>query len=139
MDRDELKFPFEIWFAPSADVRDLFPHEKPLDEDGNQIPFYDQLTTIPAGTHLFDVMARTEPNDPENYPDSEVLQIAKIWARSELVTSNFGDARLFFQHEEIDVDEALRPDWEDYAIELDGDDAWPDDRPYDGWPTDPEE
>ena len=78
---------------------------------------------IAEDTELFDVYARTEPDDAA-YPDSEVQLIAKVFARSELVTSNFGDTRLFFQHAEMDDDEDGKPEWQSFIEELDTSNRW---------------
>lgn len=64
--------------------------------------FYDQLTQIPEGSILFKVMARDVPDDINVWPEgSTVSHIANIRMTSEMVTSDFGDRRLFFRHESV--------------------------------------
>lgn len=79
------------------------PMEKELDADGNEVLFYEQLQRIPNGTVLFEVMARDFPDDLNRFPQgSTVSHIANIKQTSDMITSDFGDRRLFFQHEKAD-------------------------------------
>ena len=62
--------------------------------------FYDQLTEIPEGEILFKVMARDFPENNRHFPQgSTIKHIGNIRMTSEMITSDFGDRRLFFQHE----------------------------------------
>jgi len=65
---EDNKFPFDIWFEPTEEMKTLFPDELQKDEAGNVIPFWDQLTTIPKGSQLFKVMVQESPEDLEAYP-----------------------------------------------------------------------
>jgi hypothetical protein len=51
------EFPFKLIFEPSNDVKDLFPKEY------SGIYFTSQLSTIPAGTNLYKVLAVKNPGD----------------------------------------------------------------------------
>ena len=51
------------------------------------------------------------------------------------MTSNFGDTRLFFQHEENESDEEAKPEWQYYVPTLSESDEWGD-ADYSGWPSD---
>ena len=94
------KMPQDMWFVPNPELAALWPHERQYDANGREIPFYEQLTQIPDGSNLFEVWARDVPDDPRWYPEgSKVQHIANVVTHSAIVTSNFGDTRLFFEHE----------------------------------------
>ena len=96
----DYKVPFDLWFVPNPDLAALWPDARQRDARGRPIPFYDQLTQIPEDSYLFEVWVRDVPNDPRRFPEgSQVQHIANIKATSSVITSNFGDTRLFFQHE----------------------------------------
>ena len=88
--------PFDMWFVPNPDLAALWPEERQLDRAGEVIPFYEQLKQIPEDSYLFEVWARDVPNDPRRFSTSNVQHIANIKANSAIITSNFGDTRLFF-------------------------------------------
>lgn len=92
-----------MWFVPNPDLAKLWPEkEREYDANGREIPFYEQLTKIPSGSKLFEVWARDVPDDPRpyRYPQgSKVQHIANVVTHSPIITSNFGDKRLFFEHE----------------------------------------
>lgn len=74
-------------------------------------------------------MARSHPEDPIAYPESTLEHIANIRLTSSLITSIFGDTRLFFKHEGVADDFALEPEWANYVPRLsrrDADDVWGD-------------
>ena len=65
--------------------------------NGREVPFYEQLQEIPEGSILFRVMAQDIPDDQRRFGrDPNVQHIANIRATSEVITSLFGDERLFF-------------------------------------------
>ena len=72
-------------------------------------PYYDTLTSgcIPSGTHLFDVFAHDKP---EELGGSEKL-IGAIITTSDVVTSIYGDTRLFFRHKRFEDDLEEHPEW----------------------------
>ena len=74
----------------------LLPNDPCNSPDEWQRPFTQQLTSgcIPSGTSLFDVMALAEPKEL----GGEEIQIGEIVTTSEMVTSIYGDTRLFFRH-----------------------------------------
>ena len=47
-------------------------------------------------------------------------KIAQIVTKSEMTTSNFGDEHLYFRHERMDDDLALRPEWTPYVPKYGG-------------------
>ena len=71
----------------------MFPSEGEYDSSGERIPFWDQLKTIPDGTVVFQVFS-TLFDTP----------IANIRTTSSMETCSFGDERLFFKHERMDLD-----------------------------------
>ena len=60
--------------------------------------WYAQLKTIKKGSKLFTVKALTAP---VGFAGSELKDIATIELTTDLFTSAFGDARLFFQHARV--------------------------------------
>ena len=53
----DIWFPFNLKFVPHPDVASMWPDSGEFDMWGDQIPFYEQLMSIPAGTVLFEVVA----------------------------------------------------------------------------------
>lgn len=43
VDTSLFDFPFEIVFAPNQELAALWPDEREYDEEGNEVPFYEQL------------------------------------------------------------------------------------------------
>ena len=62
--------------------------------------FYDQLKRIPEGTNILEVYALTVPLVLGGIH----VKIADIKLKTSLVTSRFGDERLYFQHRRISRD-----------------------------------
>jgi len=56
---------------------------------------------------------------------------------SEIITSRFGDERLFFKHERMDDDLAKNPSWVPFIETVSTDDLWGE-RPIPYWPEDRE-
>lgn len=90
-------FPYQLIFQPSG-----FPSFP--EEEVNDTQLVDQLTSIPSGTHLFDVYAQEQSHSSAAY-------LGKLSTRSQCVRSLFGDRRLLFQHQRMEEDFALRPQW----------------------------
>lgn len=86
------------------------------------------------GSTLFSVMAR---NLPEGQRGSEVVNIADIRMNSNMITSRFGDERLFFQHRGMREDHELQPQWRRHIPQVQDTD-WPRIN-LDEWPTDDDE
>ena len=66
--------------------------------------FSKQWNEIPKGTAIYSLKAHSEPADTQG------TVLGKIVV-DECTTSKFGDERLFFQHQRIEEDIILRPDW----------------------------
>ena len=94
-------FPFKISFEPNPEVS--FPDAAP----GSMTEFLDQFKAIPVGTKLYTIKAI---QNPENPIDSI---LGNLVIADECVSSNFGDTEMFFKHQWIEDDIALRPEWID--------------------------
>jgi len=79
--------------------------------DGNFAEIVARKKCIPAGTVLFDVMALPEPKELGGVEK----QIGTIVTTSEMVTSIYGDTRLFFRHQRFEEDLAARPEWRPFV------------------------
>ena len=66
------------------------------------------LTSIPEGTHLYNVLAKASPTAPWKH-------LGKVFTRSRSVTSAFGDARLSFRHQRMEEDCMWKPQWVEAA------------------------
>merc|ERR1711862_1017540 len=97
-------FPFELQFAPRSGIwgEPDFVH---VDCDCMD---YDEcvhnLEAIPNGTPLFVVWARASPG-------ALLMPIGNITLTSKLAASAFGDEQLFFQHQRMEDDFAIHPEW----------------------------
>lgn len=88
-------FPFELKFKPSV--------SSPC-----SCSDYDQclsnLASIPSGTKLFDVEARPTPH-------ASLQHIGTVTLTSQLAQSKWGDEQFFIQHQNMEDDFALHPEW----------------------------
>ena len=103
--REEIpKWPFKMR---------LSPHDPCGFPDEWHGPFTETLTSgcIVPGTKLFSVFAH---DDPEELGGEEKL-IGEIVTTSEMVTSTFGDTRLFFRHTRFEEDLEERPQWKPFV------------------------
>jgi hypothetical protein len=82
--------PYELIFEPGPDV----PHDPAPQPD-----FRRKLEQIPADTVLYRVLAADKAGGPE-------VRVGDIHLRDTFVTSEYGDRRLFFQHDQWEPDEA---------------------------------
>ena len=88
---------------------------------------------------MFEVWARDVPDIILRFPQGSNLQhIGNIKLKTQIITSYFGDTRLFFKHERMNQDNDAEPEWRREITSLDPDDAW-NERPANGWPQDDEE
>lgn len=111
LERSDVKIPYEVDFEAAFDPADFgITDDKEFNDEGEQVMWYDQLSRIPEGTTLFDVYGTNEPEDTEEV-DQERKKIGSIVLNSPLMTSNFGDNRLFFQHERYWKDMRGKPNW----------------------------
>eukprot|EP00347_Sterkiella_histriomuscorum_P015747 403355834 len=95
---DNPKFPFQLVFVPT--LRDNYS------DDFSEI-YQSHLDKVPQGTLLYKVYAHAEPDAPR-------VHIADLSITSKLMRSNFGDKYLFFKHQDMQEDIALRPEWKSH-------------------------
>jgi len=91
-------FPWVLDFEPTAAVKSLFS------DAYSGKPFADQLTTLPAGTVLFDVMAKEDPK-------ADALKIGELKIITSPIKSTFADEAMFFQHRKMEFDFEDHPEW----------------------------
>lgn len=96
-------FPWKLRFEPTGEWE--FP------KDTYDVPFEQYLTTIPAGSTLFNIYGWDQP---EELGGAETL-IAHMVTDSLMVTTYWGDENMFFRHERMDDDLKIRPEWIPYT------------------------
>ena len=72
--------------------------------------FLNQFEALAPGSRLYTVKAKQNPQDP-GYVLGDVV------TSDECVSSKFGDTKMFFKHQWIEDDIALRPEWSDAYYE----------------------
>lgn len=101
-------FPWQLRFEPTGEA--VFP------SDTFDPPYDQYLMTISEGTNLFKVYAMDQPEElggTEQY-------IADFVLRSSPTTTNWGDEHMYFRHQRMDDDLAIRPEWEPYTPKYTG-------------------
>lgn len=98
---DRLEFPYDILFEASSDKVHL-PDEEMTDEE-----MLGHLSSIEAGTHLFNVYAVASPTSGKG------PLLGKLTTTSQCVKSAFGDQSLFFRHQRMEEDFVKKPAWVD--------------------------
>jgi len=88
-------FPYKVNFRSGIQ----FPNT-PMTQQEMQTRF----NRIPQKTRLYSVYATTMPSGSE-------FLLGNIITESDCVTSKYGDEKLFFRHQRIEEDWALRQDW----------------------------
>lgn len=96
----EIKFPFKLVFKPAENLRNKFSDEYTL-------TFTDQLKQVEVGKTLYEVFAMEKPGD-------ELVRIANIVLKSPLFCSEFGDKHLYFQHNYLEYDYKMHPEWKEH-------------------------
>jgi len=97
---EEPIFPFKITLKPTGAVT-FREEESPI------LDFMQQFVdNIPAGTEIYSFIAHANPDDIEG------TELAKMVAVDGCFPSKWGDEKLFFQHQRIEEDIELRPEWE---------------------------
>mmetsp|Transcript_20843 Transcript_20843/g.25549 ORF Transcript_20843/g.25549 Transcript_20843/m.25549 type:complete len:253 (-) Transcript_20843:28-786(-) len=144
--KSDVNIPYQLEFAANEPYETLFTNTREFDDDGKQVSWLDQMKRIPSGASLFTVRALTAP---AGIPNSRWVDIGTIDLASELVTSKFGDERLFFAHMKVKEDRDFWPSgWSRADGKIDPkfdsanrNDIWGDFVPAEdkgGWPSDPE-
>ena len=93
-------FPFKITLKPTGDVN-FRVEESPILEFMQQF-----IDNVPAGTELYSFVAHANPEDTEG------MELAKLVVPDGCFPSKYGDEKLFFQHQRIEEDIELKPEWE---------------------------
>ena len=96
----EPVFPFRIDMVPAA------AHTPTAPSTLDMLMRY--LSAIEPGTALYTVVAYDSPQD---YTAGRGRRLGDMVTASNCTTSAFGDAKLFFRHQRIEEDWALRPEW----------------------------
>lgn len=91
------------------------------------------------------MQAKSKPTDPSFrsgecfYEDSVTQHIADIRLKTGLITSAFGDSQLYFKHERVSNDIALKPEWRRCTERSTSVGQMPSAESIDSWPTDDNE
>ena len=103
-------FPWNLRFQPSGEV------EFPSTVADGYTDYTEQLASIPLATNLWDIYAMDKPVEL----GGTEMKIGQMILNSQLTTSNWGDEHMYFRHERMEDDLALRPEWEPYTPHFDG-------------------
>jgi len=95
------RFPFRLRFQPTGEFSFSESYTRPFTED---------LISIPKGSKLYEVWALDQPAELGGVEK----HIAELVLVSDMVTSLWGDTSLFFRHQDMVEDIALKPDWKKY-------------------------
>ena len=89
---------FQVTFKPTGQLNF---REEPSDVT----EFYQQFDGIEVGTTLYELRGHQSPDDAEG------AFIGNVVTTDKCVTTLYGDTKLFFKHQYIAEDKALRPEW----------------------------
>jgi len=98
---DKPVFPFKVIFEPAGNLK--FANTKKTNSE-----LLRELATIKAGTKLFDVYTVA---DPAHEKAGKRTFLGSLSTTSQCHQSLFGDQKLFFRHQRMEEDFALRPEW----------------------------
>mmetsp|Transcript_7142 Transcript_7142/g.18106 ORF Transcript_7142/g.18106 Transcript_7142/m.18106 type:complete len:141 (+) Transcript_7142:727-1149(+) len=93
-------FPFELRFENTGEVS--FPESVQTQEE-----LIANMKAIAVGTSLFNVVAYETPASTTG------VKIGEIVTTSECLSSTFGDSHFFVQHQRVEEDWAIYPEWLD--------------------------
>ena len=89
---------FQVSFVPTGDIK--------FREEYSELPeFMKQFTDLPVGTVLYQLRGHQSPDDEEG------VLLGDVVTTDNCVTSLYGDTKLYFQHQYIAEDKALKPEW----------------------------
>lgn len=103
---DSMNFPYRIIFRPNSNLTDQFATYPP---DGD---LFAMLTAIEEGTKLYDMYA-VDSHDSEE----QEIHLGHLELTRALQPSMIGDRVLFFRHQKVEEDYAMRPQ---YDVEEEG-------------------
>lgn len=98
---NEPVFPFEVWFEPTGSVS--FPDKRKSNAD-----LLGELSGIPDGTEIFSVHAFASPADKKQ---GKQITLGTLTSRGTCHQSLFSDLDLFFRHQRMEEDFAMRTEW----------------------------
>jgi len=98
-------FPFRLVFQPLSDLKIMFPDQYTANNS-----LCEQIGTL-SPRQLYNVYAEDTPGD-------NPFLIGVVNLVSQVVTSNFGDTGLFFQHHLMEDDFQFYPQWEGPANDI---------------------
>lgn len=99
---EQVEFPFKITFEPGKSMS--MDASKPKDE---QEFLSRMIAAIPTGSELYKLKAQTDPNDKVG------VDLGMLVTTDDCITSFNGDTKLFFRHQDLEEDIALKPQWAD--------------------------
>ena len=87
----------------------LIPHDVCNNPNQWHGAFFETLTNgcIQPGSLLFDVLALDNPEELGGIEE----KIGEIYTTTDMVTSLYGDTKLFFKHQRFEEDIEARPQW----------------------------
>ena len=80
-------FPFKVTFEPLVKIKT------------------NNFKVLSSGTSFYNIKANRSPDDQEGFNLGEVV------SNDECISSLYGDTKMFFKHQWIEEDVALRPGW----------------------------
>lgn len=100
-------FPFSLRFAPTSQVKNLFPASAPKDP----LAYMQQLPTVPKNAALYTVYAMDKPKEL----GGKETMIGTLQLNGGLIASKWADENLFFRHQYMDEDIKLHGEWDKYT------------------------
>eukprot|EP01064_Diplonema_japonicum_P025472 TRINITY_DN3689_c5_g1_i1.p1 TRINITY_DN3689_c5_g1~~TRINITY_DN3689_c5_g1_i1.p1 ORF type:complete len:335 (+),score=68.68 TRINITY_DN3689_c5_g1_i1:49-1053(+) len=100
LDKKDVVFPFRLIFEPNPELAEK-PEWKDLKTD---YPLEELYKQIPVGAVLYTVKALPEPG-------AVPVDVGVIRSTSLIVSSKYGDTKLFFKHIPMDDDLKIHPEW----------------------------
>lgn len=108
-------FPYSLCFVPNPELTKRVGTPPTLSSLSS---LFSQFALVHPGERLFDIVAIFHPkflNNPNLLLNPQYARIVgDVIALAPFTRSQFGDSRLFFQHQPFDDDLLLRPDWLPY-------------------------
>jgi len=95
-------FPYRLRFHPTGNISFTDHFTKHHTED---------LVTIQNGTLLYEIFALDKPEELEGVE----MHIGNLVTLSNMVTSWWGDRKLFFRHQDMVEDLKIRPEWKEFT------------------------
>jgi len=95
-------FPYSLRFHPTGKITFPTTYTKPLSE---------HFATIENGTTLYEIFALDKPREMNVIEE----HIGNLVTTSRLVSSWWGDRRLFFRHQDMAEDLSINPEWKEFT------------------------